>query len=363
MKIIHRKHSETGGTFIIAMITILILTFAAADICYKAVQRYRYTMQSSSWTESLNVAEGGADQAMAALNNNTWTNWTTNSGTAAPTGVPGSSGTNTLAATLTHLYAGEDSRNAAVKVTIDAPASLNGSTGQWYRIRSVGTTGLPHTGTIGQEPSLTDSNGNKVGHAYMLRKFSFSSDITSGRVATPQVSRTVEVLAQPVAAGPFSLALTMNTLVNLSGGSYIDSFDSSNTTLFPGGIYNSTNRQSNASVGLLHGVSDSHNNLGNDYVYGTVAYSRVAPTGTSNVTGGVTTPFTKTVATPTDPTWTATSALTTIIGGGPHTDNVAGSQKFVDARETQHTHRIGRGPLDSGGVGHRAKLCPDMGER
>ena len=60
--------------------------------------------------------------------------------------------------------------------------------------------------------------------------------------------------------------------------------------------------------------------LGGDYVYGTVAYSGVAPTNTSNVTGGVTTPFTQTVATPTDPTGrTANSATTTINGGGSYT--------------------------------------------
>ena len=136
MKSIHRKHNENGGTFIIAMITIVVLTFAAADICFKSVEsaiaRDEF-MQSSSWTESLIVAEGGADRAMAALNTGSWSGWTTNSGTAAPSGVPSSSGTNILSASLTHLYSGEDSRNAAVKVTIDAPASLNGSTGQWYR--------------------------------------------------------------------------------------------------------------------------------------------------------------------------------------------------------------------------------------
>ncbi|MGB8353162.1 MAG: hypothetical protein WCD79_04685 [Chthoniobacteraceae bacterium] len=311
MKFENKIHRENAGTFIIVMITIVVLTFIAADICYKAVQRYRYTMQSSSWTESLMIAEAGADRAMAALNSSSWTGWQTTSGTAAPSGVPSTSGSNILSGTIPHLFAGEDSRTAAVKVTVDAPSGMNGTTGQWYRIRSVGTTGLPHTGTIGQEPTLTDSNGNKISHTYMLRKFSFLNDITSGLVSAPQVSRTIEVLAQPTGAKPFFEAMTLQSSIQMSGAGTIDSFDSSNPAMSTNGLYDSTKRQTNANIGTLNSFGSD---LRNTFVYGSLAYTGPAPQNDGNVTGGVTNPFTTTINPVSNPTWTANSPITVVNG-------------------------------------------------
>ena len=110
---------------------------------------------------------------------------------------------------------------------------------------------MPRTVPIGQEATLVDSNGNKVAHTYLLRKFNFSSDITSGLVSAPQVSRTVEVLARPNLVNPFNLAMTLKSSLNMSGGGIIDSFNSSNPLYSTGGLYDSTKRQSNATVGSL----------------------------------------------------------------------------------------------------------------
>jgi len=308
----NNKNQEYAGTLIIVMITIVVLTFTAADICYKAVQRYRYTMQSSSWTESLMISEAGADRAMAALNSGTWAGgWQTTSGTGAPSGAPSTSGSNTLSGTIQHLFAGEDSRTAAVNVTVDAPSAMYGTTGQWYRIRCVGTTSLPHTGTIGQEPTLTDSNGNKISHIYMLRKFSFLNDVTSGLVSAPQVSRTVEVLAEPNTIKPFFESMTLESSLNMSGGGTIDSFDSTNPTMSTNGLYDPTKRQTNGNVGLLNSFGSD---LKNTYVYGSLSYTGPEPANDGNVTGGETHPFSTTVNQVTDPTWTANSPLTVVNG-------------------------------------------------
>ncbi len=231
-----------------------------------------------------------------------------------------------------------------MKVTIDAPASLNGSTGQWYRIRAVGTTGLPQTVPIGQEPSLIDSNGNKVGHAYMLRKFSFSSDITSGRVSTPQVSRTIEILARPNVVNPFTLAMTLKSSLNMSGGGVIDSFDSSNPLYSTSGLYDSTKRQSNGNVGMLNSTGSD---LKNTFVYGKLAYTGPAPANATNVQGGLTSPFSTTVNAVTDPTWTPNNGLSVINGSATIT---GGSQSSPTRVKVSSLNVPGGGVLTLNGL-------------
>ena len=93
----------------------------------------------------------------------------------------------------------------------------------WYRVRALGTAGL-------SGPPV--ANLQKLDN--QLRRFSFFSDWRTGRaVPTPQVSRMVEITAQPLTN--FRNALMADKQINLSNQDVlVDSYDSSK------GNYNST---------------------------------------------------------------------------------------------------------------------------
>src|SRR4051812_686156 len=66
---------EQGTILITALMIITILTLLSATSLYIASQNQTTGTQTASWHQALDAAESGVDQAIAALNTNTWTSW------------------------------------------------------------------------------------------------------------------------------------------------------------------------------------------------------------------------------------------------------------------------------------------------
>ena len=92
---------------------------------------------------------------------------------------------------------------------------------QWLRIRSTGKADVSGGAVAGVDAQDV-----------LLRKLSLHQDRTDGTSvgANPRATRTVEVLAQPLTRSPFLRALLLDKMIDMSGGGWVDSFDSSDPT-------------------------------------------------------------------------------------------------------------------------------------
>ena len=280
---------ESGSATLVALgilaITLLVLSTALIE----ASHRYRTSHQSTRWAQAGQAAEAGADIAMMSAQKGSWIA----DGWSAAPGYPGAAA---VSKTFTVGISAPDSGPITAAVSVDS-ISVGGT--NYLRIQSIGSTAV-----YGGSVSGIDDND------VMLRKLSFHNNrYTGASMATPQSMRMVEVLAKP--NSPFTMALLLNNQLTMSGGAFIDSFDSSNPAKSTSGLYDEAKRQSNANVGVnnTNGATD----IKNQYNYGTLAYSGATPANDANVTGGVTTPFSRTIPPVTAPTWTSYNATPTAI--------------------------------------------------
>ena len=235
---------------------VTILSVVAGSLLLTTSARYHTTFQSASWQESIVGAEAGIDLAMNELRKRVTTgagvafstNWTTTSpgGSVYPNWGHAFPANNQAYTLSTHTGEGNSAMQARVYVDVpgssvtptvnfaiapDSAAStfisqldnpnLRDPDGVdrsrwWYRIRALGTAGL-------SGPPV--ANLQKLDN--QLRRFSFFSDWRTGRaVASPQVSRMVEITAQPLTN--FRNALMADKQINLSNQDVlVDSYDSS----------------------------------------------------------------------------------------------------------------------------------------
>jgi hypothetical protein len=280
------------GSTILAALGVLALTALVVGMALsEARHRYLTSHQSSCWAQASPAAEAGVEMALMSAQGNSWT---ANGWTAAP-GAPG-----TAAVTKSFpLSAGVTATGTiSADVSVDK-VTLSGK--DWLRIRSTGRVNLS-----GGAVSGVDSTD------VLLRKLSLRKDrLTGASMGTPQATRTIEILAEPLTTSLFTRPLLMQKKFTVSGG-WVDSFDSEDPTKSTGGLYDVTKRQSNGDVAIINtqGTSD----LGDTPVYGDLAYGTgAAPTGTTGVKGTITTPFTETVQPVAAPTWTTFNATPTVI--------------------------------------------------
>jgi hypothetical protein len=151
-----------------------------------------------------------------------------------------------------------------------------------------------------------------------LRKISLRFDRKAGGiVTTPQAARTIEVIAQPNTSNPWGRALLLKNWIQMggsgNGNAYIDSFDSSNPLKSTNGLYDPLKRQSHGDIATINSGAGGSSDVGKDYVYGNLAYSGPAVKRTQNVQGTVSTPFTTTFPTVSDPSWSSGSYSTTSL--------------------------------------------------
>jgi hypothetical protein len=328
---------QQGSVLMTAVLTITILTMICATSLYIASQNGNATTQTTSWQQALTGAEAAVDQALNALNTNSWSGWyTITNGTLpqtqpTPSGIPNATGTpgtgkyNYLGPSTspgsTPLYApislnGEASNSITWWVTVDdgsvgptpSPSPgliLNGK--QAYRIRATAVVAAPGPGRVSNQKLDND-----------LRKISLRFDrLGGGAISTPQAVRRIEVITTPVSPGLFSLGMEVGSALQFSGGSStVDSFKSS---LVPGNHqWSLPYRRSNAALAI---VNNSNSDLRSTTVYGGLTYSsstNTAPKNTSNV-GSVQSPFGGSISpAPTPPTGVT---YTTYTGGGSNPPN------------------------------------------
>ena len=292
-----------------ALVTMAVSAFAAWSVFYIIANRYQTSFHSSSWQESLIVAESGVDTAMAALNASTWTGWTPSDSSTFPKTYTG-----TFPA-----HSGDGNTKMYVSVTVDNSVT-DGNGKVWYRIRSKGTAELPGLKRIGYEPSVLSSTGTKS-HKNFLRKLSFSTDVTSGALHTPQVTRSVEALAQPLGAALFSRGLVVQNSIQMSGGSYTDSFDSTDPTKSTNGQYDQAKRQSHGDV-----ASNSQGNIsdiGSSYIYGNAYCNTGMLKNVKNVQGTVYNNFSTKVSSVSNPSFSASASTpSTVDLSGSNTQTI-----------------------------------------
>src|SRR5690348_4923788 len=84
---------QTGSVLVIALLTIAILTVLCATSLYITSQCASATTQTTSWEQSLSGAEAAVDNAMNALNTNSWSGWYTVTSSSLPATQPSPSGT------------------------------------------------------------------------------------------------------------------------------------------------------------------------------------------------------------------------------------------------------------------------------
>lgn len=333
----------------VALLTITILTMICATSLYVTSQNTNATAQTASWHQALAGAESAVDQAMSALNKESWTGWYTAQYDAtgklptskpappnpiAATGYPALGSYNyyipvTLAVSAPASGVQDESgKTVASWVTVDTNSSLlkqqSGQSFQAYRIRATGVVGAPGPARVSNSKLDND-----------LRKLSLRFDRFSGAaVLTPQAARRIEVVATPIVTSnsfSFLRAITTQNWVNMTGsGSIIDSFDSSSSLKsYPLGRYNPNPpyRQSHGDVSLVSSVkNNSPSDLSNNAVYGSLQYSGPAVKRTSGVQGTVSTPFNVTLPATSDPSGAFTPYTTnpndaTVIASGTSANN------------------------------------------
>ena len=283
-----RRHQS--GSAILAALAILAVTMVAVGAAlFEASHRFRASHQSTRWAQAAQAAEAGAEIALMTAQKYSWSadGWS---------GAPGAPGASPVIKSIA-LDAGVPGAGSIVASMAVDTIDIGGS--EWLRIRAKGIADLAGGARAGIDP-----------RDVLLRKLSLKTDRDTGSTVTsPQATRTIEILAR--SKSPFDRAVLLDKELNMSGGGWIDSFDSSDPTKSTSSLYDIAKRQSNGHVDVndTRGVSD----LAGTYVYGNVAYSGPAILNTNNVQGTVSAPFSKAVRSVSAPGWTIFNPLPTII--------------------------------------------------
>ncbi len=337
-----RPNEQEGSVLMTVILTVSILTMICATSLYIAGQNSNSAAQAGSWQEALGGAESAVDQAIAALNTNTWPNWVTINGSvpntqpspgAAPSASvpPTSTQYNYLASSITpqasayhvaNSLTGTSEGNPTVSAwaTMDTGSlPVDGNGNQWYRIRATGTAST--SGPVRVSNQSLDND---------LRKISLRFDRRSNNaLSTPQATRSIEVVVQALAQSIWVRGITLKGAITMSGNGTIDSYNSNDPFKSTNGLYDPTKRQSHGDVGTL---ASGNSNLGNDYVWGNLGYSGPAVKNTTHVQGTVSTPFNASAPATSDPNWNSGSWNSSVTTVNNSTTLTADGTKDAPAR-------------------------------
>ena len=323
--------AEQGTVLLIALLTITVMTLICATSLYITSQNANAGMQTASWQQALTGAESGVDSAIQALNTGTWTNWKTVNSTTLPPNeqaIPTSSSASAAPTSNQYNYLpssalslgmqGEGASSVSSWVTIDtAGTNLTDSSGnQWYRIRSTGQSKV-------SGPARVSANklDNNLRNTIALR-FNRKGGANLGP------SRTIEVIAQPVATSIGARGILSRKALVMGGNGLIDSFDSSNPFKSTNGQYDISKRQSNGDVGILDSTGSTLNN--GDYIYGSLTYSGPAVQHTQNVQGTIATPLNATAPPAVNtPSWASGSYSTVLPAAQGNTITIQGNPAAI----------------------------------
>lgn len=336
--------SKRGSTMLVALLLLTVLSLVGANVLLTVTTRCNYTQKSVGWEEALGAAEAGVDYGFTNCRWTVlsgapaaWTGWKKyNSGSSSWVAVTDSADANAELASGkrivydlpsgSHLIgAGEGTTDLWYHVEVDAPAGFVINGNQWYRVRATGYAGL-----TGLARSGNDSPDGAKTHNDMLRKLDLRFDHFIQRYGdyahaspaavsvAPQATRRIEVVAQ--CKTPFGMAINaMGSSGNPLSVPLVDSFNSTDTTNYPGGLYSSTPRNVRTGVGTNATVyvNAPISSLGGN-IYGNVQTNNGTVTKTNNITGTVTNNVSLTPPAVTAPSWkvTASSAAPSVLTAG-----------------------------------------------
>lgn len=310
--------ARQSGSTVLAALGILAVTLVLVSVALtQARHRFRTSHHSARWSQAEQAAEAGAELALMTAQRSSWTTdgWPS---------APGEVGDPAVEQNFTL------STDVPVSATVAVDqVAINSTT--WLRIRSRGKADVSGGAVAGIDPQDVQ-----------LRKLSLRYDRAEGTSveASPRATRTVEILAEPVAKSPYKGALLTDQNIVMSGGS-VDSFDSSDPTKSTNGLYDIAKRQVHGDVAINapQGTSD----LGGAFIYGDVTYAGgTAPTGASYVQGAISSASTTPAAPVPAPAWTAFNATPTVISSSM---TLTGGTKSAPARYKVSAVTISAGKL------------------
>ncbi len=347
---------RAGNTLLVAVLLLAVLSFISGTVLQTVSNRYDYTQKAVGWAEALNAGEAGADFGFTNCGWNVsgqsaWTGWKKyNSGSSSWVTVTDTNDANAEIAAGnrivydlpagSHLIStGEGTTDLWYHVEVDSPVSFLISGNRWYRVRATGYAGLP-----GLARANNDSPDGARGHNEILRKFDLRLDhfikrygdyahVAGTSVAvTPQATRRIEIVVQPQT--PFTRAIVATAPSgNAVSIPLVDSFDSTDTTHYPGGLYSSAPRNVSTGVGVNATVYvNAPVSSFNADLYGSLETNGGTVTKTSNITGTVTNNVTLTIPPVTAPPWkvTASGPAPAIITAGTAASPSYGSYSSAD---------------------------------
>lgn len=247
---IRKKSQSTEGAVLVgAILTVAILASVSAGVLFIVGAKHHDSFQAAGWREALTAAESGAERAMADLRTtiddpaNAWAGWVVVDSAGNPANVqtidrdgrwaPGY----TLRMSATLPPQNGENRQTQYSVLVDVPTTLAATSRRWnqaYRIRSTGTTILP-----GAAYAAADKRDTQ------LRRLSLVLDRATGsgtRLAAPQASRTIEIVAKPESVYKYGLTSEIN--FKLSRKTMIDGYNSNYPDTSTGGKYDPSKRTS-----------------------------------------------------------------------------------------------------------------------
>ena len=305
--------AHSGNTLLVAVLLLAVLSLVGATVLQTVSNRYDYSQKAVGWSEALNAAEAGADFGFAHCGWNLagqapWTGWKKyNSATSSWVTVTDANDANTeIAAGRRVVYdlpagshlvgTGEGTTDLWYHVEVDSPASFLISGNRWYRIRSTGYAGL-----AGMARSNNDSpDGSRTHNEMLARKYDLRLDHFIKRygdyahaagtsvAVTPQTTRRVEIIAKPQT--PFSRAIVASAPTgNPVSVPIVDSYDSTDTAHYAGGLYSSASRNVSTGVGVNATVYiNAPISSFNATLYGSLETNGGTVTGGNNISGTVT---------------------------------------------------------------------------
>ena len=258
----HTARSK-GAVTLVALLSLVIISVIAASVLRSVVPRYHVSYQTAGWQEARLAAEAGVDLALERLNKNVpvvssatadWVGWQQNATTAATgtvlaknnaTAISGLTASSNALTASASIYL--DNVDVSPSVGTPAAADVQATAlypnpdrtmnNPWFRIRSMGTAGLP--GPARSASDSMDTSLRRLSLRSPMRPTLAADDVlTPTTVRFPNASRIVEVVARPVT--PFSKAIVTQQDLKLGGGNgwQVNSYDSSDPNKSaPNGLY------------------------------------------------------------------------------------------------------------------------------
>ncbi len=238
----------TGSTLLVTLITLAALSIMAAATLRRVAPKFGEAYQIAAWQEARLAAESGVDAAMGDLVRNAsgfsggpWQGWTDSSGRRgstlnstlglvdrllalllAPAATPQSMSPPIILDNLNVSSPGGFPTETDVRLWALRPADQPHT--RWFRIRSMATCGLPPIAK--QPPPIFDTRLRRLSLREVRPQLRADDAGRPSTIPTPNVSRVVEVLVEPIL--PFELALwTTDSIALASTGPWcVDSYDS-----------------------------------------------------------------------------------------------------------------------------------------